>query len=84
MHISSAAITECENEVKQLYKEVAELKHAVYKRISNTSILRVEDDEQSWILLCTLSVSVTCQHRGWTWELWGTLGIGTLDVNATF
>ena len=28
---SSATVVEYENEVKQLYKEVAELKHAVYK-----------------------------------------------------
>ena len=30
---SAATVVEYENEVKQLYKEVAELKHAVYKRV---------------------------------------------------
>ena len=30
---SSATVVECEKEVKKLYKEVAELKHAVYKRV---------------------------------------------------
>ena len=51
---SAATIVESENEVKQLYKEVAELKHAVYKRVrlkksglSVSSVQKISADSES-------------------------------------
>ena len=56
---SAATVVEYENEVKQLYKEVAELKHAVYKKSSS---------EEKWSQCqfsseCSSSISISSRGK---------------------